>query len=156
MRRAALLLIPLVIAAAGCATVAQPPTGITLLRHKPPEQGGPRVFPQAGPSGVLDLSGPCVGVEVRPGETQILISSSKARVGRDGRGYYLQYDGARFRHGQSIKGGGGYFDELPAAPLDGPVPEACRKGPFLILVDIKPFDRSKLPPPTSPPPPPVR
>ena len=84
MRRAALLLIPLVLAAAGCATVAQPPTGITLLRHKPPEQGGPRAFPEASPSGVLNLSGPCVGVGVRPGETQILISSSKARVGRDG------------------------------------------------------------------------
>lgn len=152
MLRAAAL--ALMVGASACAN-HQPQAPLpVLLRHPPPEQGGPTVFPEAAPSGILDLSGPCVRLQVRTDETPILISSHKASVGRDARGPYLQYNGRQFRHGEWVKGGGGHFDRLPAEPLDGPVPEACRSGPFLILVDIHAFDPSNVRPLESPPPPP--
>jgi hypothetical protein len=153
MRRAAVL--ALMVAASACASIQLDTEGPVLLRFPPPARGGPTVFPEASPSGVLDLSGPCVRLQLSPGRTAILISSHKASVGRDAEGRYFQYDGRRFRHGEWIKGGGGGYDQLPADPLDGPVPEACRSGPFLVLVTIAPFDPSKVPPPQSPPPPPI-
>ena len=145
--------IALTFGASACAVHHLPATPI-LLRHPPPERGGPTVFPQASPSGTLDLSGACVGLQLGPGNSRIVISSHLARVGRDGRGNYLEYDGRRFRHGQWVKGGGGGYDQLPAEPLDAPVPAACSSGPFLILVNIRLFDPSTVPPPVSPLPPP--
>ena len=152
--RLAALLVPLLLAAGACASASGPePSGPVLLRFKPPEQGGPTAFPEASPSGVIDLSGPCVSVQTRPGDTEILVSSHRASVGRDSNGAYLEYDGRRFRHGDWVKGGGGHFDQLPVGPLDGRVADACRGGPFLLLVGIGPFDPSEVPPPVSPPPP---
>jgi hypothetical protein len=126
-----------------------------LLRFVPPERGGPTTFPEANPSGVLDLSGPCVRLELRPGHFTTVVSSANARVGRDWKGPFLQYGQHRFRHGAEIEGGGGHSDSLPTdfGLFDGPVPEACSRGPFLILVGIEPYERQ--PPPKSPPPPPV-
>lgn len=157
MRVAAAWLVPLGFAMAACATAQQPLAEPFLLRHKPPERGGPSVFPEASPSGVLDLSGACVRLRHSPGYAPIVISSADASVGRDRVGPYLRYRDHRFRNGTWVKGGGGHLgNALPAEPLDARVPQACSAGPFLILVAIRPFDPTKVPPPKSPPPPPVR
>ena len=141
----------------GCASVGQGQAVPTLLRFLPPERGGPTVFPEASPSGMLDLSGPCVRLRHSPGYTPIVISSADASVGRDRVGPYLRYHDHRFRNGSWVKGGGGHMGKaLPAEPLDARVPQACSAGPFLILVAIRPFDPAKVPPPKSPPPPPDR
>jgi hypothetical protein len=143
----------LLFAACACATQLPQPTVPVLLRFPPPERGGPTVFPEASPSGRLDLSGPCARIEIRPGDAETLISSADADIARDSKGTYLQYRDRRFRHGAWVKGAGGHFPGLPSQPLDGTVPETCRAGPFLVLVDIHPFDPAKVPPPQSPPPP---
>jgi hypothetical protein len=138
---------------AGCATGLPLGDAPALLRFQPPELGGPTTLPEASPSGRLDLSQPCVSLE-HSGGTSVLISTHEASLGRDSRGLYLQYDGRRFRHGNWVKGGGGHIDQLPVGPLQGPVPEQCRAGSFLIFYGIEAFQPSSAPP-KSPPPPPI-
>ena len=153
MRKVAVLAI--LLAAPACATPdAQLPLPV-LLQFQPPERGGPTMLPEASPSGLLDLTGPCVALEIRPGARSTIISTAEASVGRDSGGPYLQYGKNRFRHGSSVKGGGGHYDGIPAfGPLQGPVPAACSTGSFLIFYGIKPFVPSSEPP-RSPPPPPI-
>ena len=150
MRRAAALAL---LCVSACSTDSRSGGTPTLLRFLPPERGGPRALPEASPSGILDLSGPCVSLQLGPNRTTTIISTHDVEVGRDNRGVYLDYDGRRFRHGARVKGGGGHSDRLPADPLDGPVPAECRAGPFLIFYGFRDFDPSMVPPPKSPPPP---
>jgi len=155
MRRA--LLLPLALATVACATAVPESAAPLLLRFQPPERGGPIMLPEASPSGVIDLTRPCVALEIRPGHLSTIITTAEARLGRDSKGLYLQYRDRRFRHGSSVKGGGGHYDTIPLGfgPLDAPVPEACSTGPYLIFYGIEPFVPSSLPPQSPPPPGPV-
>lgn len=154
MRGAALALI---VALGGCASVPQQPVP-TLVRYLPPERGGPRAFPEASPSGVLDLSGPCVALRVnpeeRPDQRSVIIGASDLSVGRDRRGPYLRQGKQRFRHGDWVKGGGGGYDTIPAERMEAPVPAACRTGSYLVFYDLKQFNWRKVKPLEPPVPPP--
>ena len=145
--------LPLLLCVAACTTNSQAGDTPTLLRFLPPEQGGPAALPEASPSGIIDLSGPCVRLQLDPGRSRVVISTHDSNVGQDIRGIYVEFHGRRFRHGTHVKGGGGGIDRLPADPLDAPVPEACGAGPFLIFHSVREFDPTKVPPPRSPPPP---
>ena len=139
--------------AAACATPDPKLSLPVLLQLQPPERGGPTMLPEASPSGVLDLTGPCVALEIRPGARSTIISTAEASVGRDSGGPYLQYGKHRFRHGSTVKGGGGHYDGIPAfGPLQGPVPAACSTGSYLIFYGIEPFIPSSAPPRSPPPP----
>ncbi len=153
MRRA--IALALLLGASACMRQELQGAMPVLLRFQPPERGGPTMLPEASPSGVLDLAGPCVALEIRPGNRSTIISTAEASVGRDSGGPYLQYGKHRFRHGSWVKGGGGHYDRIPAfGPLQGPVPAACSTGSFLIFYGMRPFVPSSEPP-RSPPPPPI-
>jgi hypothetical protein len=132
------------------------PASPVLLRYLPPQRGGPSAFPEAQVQGVLDLGGACVRLQDPHGRTTTVVSSSGPYLGQDIGGLYIQSGEERLRHGASVTGGGGWFDDFPAAlgALDGPIPEECRSGPFVVVTGIERFDPADRPPLRSPPPPP--
>lgn len=135
---------------------AEEPATPVLLRYLPPERGGPSAFPEAQVQGVLDLTGPCVRLRNTNGRMTTVVSSSGPSLGRDVAGLYVQTPRERLRHGSTITGGGGWFDNFPAlGPLDRPIPQACRSGPFVVVTGMQAFDPADEPPLRSPPPPPV-
>ncbi|MBA3510970.1 hypothetical protein [Sphingomonas sp.] len=137
------------------AASAEQPTLPVLLRYLPPERGGPEAYPEAIVSGVLDLSGPCVRLQDGHGRVTTVVSAPGAYLRQDAAGLYIQSGRERLRHGSSVTGGGGWFDNLPAGPgtLDRPIPAQCRSGPYVVVTDIQRYDPSDDPPPRSPPPP---
>ena len=165
MRRAAALSVMLFLCAcareqpqpAPQSTVAEEAAGPVLLRYLPPEHGGPSLFPEAQVHGVLDLTGPCVRLQGPDGRMTTVVSAPGPRLERDVAGLYVQTAKERLRHGSSVTGGGGWFDAFPAGlgPLDRPIPEECRSGPFVVVTGIARYDPADEPPLRSPPPPPV-
>lgn len=151
MRGAAALV--LMLGSSACAAPQLQPDLPVLLRFQPPERGGPTALPEASPSGIVDLSGPCVALRTGTSGSTVIIASARASVGRDARGPYLQFGSHRFRHGDWAVGGGGYFDQLPVWPLQSAVPPACSTGSYLIFSGAKPPARSSAPPRSPPPPP---
>lgn len=134
----------------------EPPTPV-LLRYLPPERGGPSMFPEAQVHGVLDLTAPCVRLQDPQGRMTTVVSASGPYLQRDFAGLYVQAPKERLRHGSSVTGGGGWFDNFPAGlgPLDRPIPDACRSGPFVVVTGMKSYDPDDEPPLRSPPPPPI-
>src|SRR5688572_7999996 len=98
----------LMLGAAACARPEMQPATPVLLQFQPPKLGGPTALPEASPSGVLDLRGPCIALETSPGNRSTIITTAEASVGRDTGGLYFQYGKRRFRHGSWVKGGGGF------------------------------------------------
>ena len=132
------------------------PASPVLLRYLPPERGGPRAYPEAQISGVLDLSGACVQLQDPHVRMTTVVSSPGPYLRQDLAGLYLQSGKERLRHGSSVTGGGGWFDNLPAGlgALDRPIPNQCRSGPFVVVTGMRRYAPSDRPPPRSPPPPP--
>ena len=132
------------------------PTSPVLLRYLPRERGGPEGYPEAQVSGVLDLSGPCVGLQDAQGRMTTVVSAPGPSLKEDRAGLYVEADNERLRHGSSVTGGGGWFDDFPGglAALDRAIPDRCRSGPFVVVTGMRRYDPSEEPPPRSPPPPP--
>ena len=133
------------------------PRSPVLLRYLPPERGGPEAYPEAQISGVIDLAGVCVRLQDSHGRKTTVVSSPGPYLGQDPAGLYILSNNERLRHGSSVTGGGGWFDNLPAGPgaLDRTIPNQCRSGPFVVVTGMRRYDPPDEPPPRSPPPPPA-
>ena len=143
-------------AAPGQASVPGQAPAPVLLQYRTADRGGPSAYPEARVSGILDLFGPCVRLQDSRGGMTTVVSSPGPRLGEDSAGLYIQSGAERLRHGSSITGGGGWFDNFPGGlgQLDRPIPDMCRSGPYVVVTGMQRYDPADMRPPKSPPPPP--
>jgi hypothetical protein len=167
VRRLAALL---ALAASGCGSEpAQAPPrdpaaveaapAVHLPQYKPPGQGGPEAFMEAGMGGTLRLAGRCLGfADEKPGALMTIVWPSDARLGSDERGPFVQVGKERVRPGERLRGGGGtMLSDFSDARLTRPFPEECDRSSAVEFHSIErepwPEPAAVNPPPPTPPPP---
>lgn len=129
---------------------------IHFPQYRPPAEGGPEAFMEAGMGGVLALRGGCLGFIGHDGRLQTIVWTPDARLGSDARGPFVAIGGSRFRPGDRLKGGGGTMpSDFSDRPLTRPFPVECDRSRAIQFHSIEHGDWASNPLPPPPPPPPA-
>ena len=131
---------------------------IHLPRYRPPGEGGPEAFMEAGMGGTLALNGSCLGFAGGADAAfSTLVWPAGARLGRDARGLFVEVDGGRFRIGEFLTGGGGSMPaDFTDARLERPFPVSCDRSRAVEFHSIAHRPGGfPVPEPAPPPPPPL-